>query len=276
MNVAERDQWARMMTSEDVAGRNQNWCRVKLGLCGAQSEEHYELGGCQRDRSGLVEQGWSISYLLCVQMNAFPFRMAGWGLLNLMVFITVSSVLCLLWWIPYTKLSLKKKAVVSCCNCLLYAIGLELWVAQTKPRENSSSVSYIVCFFQVLFWLTSTAIHCQTSAWRASRRRWTRSQTKCAKRSGQKTQGTPAWLPRQVLYRNVCLQSLSSALSIGTWGETAVELLQLQVLFLTLLKRSDICFNLCRGNNCLFNPRNSISPGLAVRVRLFRQKGLVN
>lgn len=93
MNVAERDQWARMMTTEDVAGRNQNWCRVKLRLYGALNKRHYELGGCQWDRSWLVKQGWSIRYLLCVQMNTFPFRMVDGDFWLQLVFITISFVL---------------------------------------------------------------------------------------------------------------------------------------------------------------------------------------
>lgn len=79
--------------------------------------------------------------------------------------------------------------------------------------------------------MISTVTPCQTSAWRASRLRWTISQTKCAKCCGPRTPGTPAWLPRQVLYRNVL--SCRALLHLCT-AETAVELWQLkELLFLS-------------------------------------------
>lgn len=141
----------------------------------------------------------------------------------------------------------KHRALLFCCNRSLHAWNVE----QAKPskEKNWSPVSYAVCFLQVLFWLINTVTPCQTSAWRVSRLRWTISQTKCAKCCGPRTPGTPAWLPRQVLYRNVL--SCRAFLHLCT-SQTAVELWQLKELLVLSpgKQKSDIYLSHHSRNSC--------------------------
>lgn len=105
--------------------------------------------------------------------------------------------------------------------------------------------------------MISTVTPCQTSASRASRLRWTISRTRCAKCCGPRTPGTPAWLPRQVLYRNVL--SCRALLHL-CMAQTAVELWQLkELLFLSPGKQNSDIYLSCHSRNSCLIAQGSVS-----------------
>lgn len=214
------------------------------------NDEQGWYGGCDKERSELRQFEWSwhcfrlwikisvrwggargcsvstelvkpdpAAFLLLAQI---PSSLVERGTLSSAGHLSCQLILCSLCDKPSRWLQVAHTELCSSelCSTRLAAC-LECRAGKTKQRKNWSPVSYVVCFLQVLCWLINTVTPCQTSAWRVSRLRWTISRTKCAKCCGPRTPGTPAWLPRQVLYRNGL--SCTAFLHLCT-AATAVEL----------------------------------------------------